>query len=1109
MNEESLFAAALEKDDPAERQAFLNAVCAGQEALRRRLERLLAVNENGTGIFERWPDTQRPEPSLAPGRVFASRFKLREKLGEGGMGEVWVADQLEPVKRRVALKVVRAGFDSERMLSRFEQERQALALFDHPNIAKVLDAGVDEVGRPFFAMELIRGVPITRYCDDARLTLRQRLELFIPICHAVQHAHQKGVIHRDLKPSNILIGLYDGVAMPKVIDFGVAKATGPRLTENTVYTEIGALIGTLEYMSPEQAEMNNVDIDTRADIYALGAVLYELLTGTVPFSRRELQTAAFPEMLRIIREVEPPRPSARLTASEALAAVAVSRQIEAKKLIAFVRGELDWIVLKTLDKDRNRRYETANELALDLRRYLADEPVVACPPSLAYRIRKLVRRHKGPVLAALLVALALVGGMIGTTWSMMRATDAEDAARLEAGQKEAALKAAQQSELDAREQLFQALLNQARAGRFSRQPGQRLDTLAAIAKAARIRPDDRLRDEAIAAMALPDIYTVPAWRGHAPGAAEVAYGRSYGIWARNDDQISVSIRSIPDDREIRRVTSGPLVGKCLHFSPDERFLVAIAQRGRIFKMWRVADGQPLFVDKLHGCRAYAFSSDGKRVAVDQKGFIHCFDIDTEKELKRYPIPDLVQSMAFNADDSRLAVGYLERRHVTVTDTATGNTVVQVPPGSMGGQIVAWHPSRDLLAIGGDDALIHVWNMAVRRRLFTLEGHAQNLLHLTFHPDGDLLASQGWDGQLLLWDINSGHRLMRYTTVSVPEFSRDGRLLGVTWHGDQAYFVEVTPSREYFTLANNAASRTPTGNADISTDGRLLAVGFDGGAGLWDLHSRRQWDKLSDASPFVFLEAAQNGPPWTLFTAGSSGVQRRSITVDPLNKTRLLIGTPLQLSPHSRAHFARSPEGETLLAATKEGAPSLILDPKTGAVRQEIGRHPQGEVFALSSDGHWAASCGWHSDRVRLWKIAKNELVDEWTLGNRTTVFFSPDSRTLIISRGDEFSFRDIQKRDLIHPLPREVSQFPGWVAFSRDGRHMALEMAPGIIHLIDYATMRTLARLEDPHGDRATWQGFTPDGQKLVTASRYANSIHVWDLLAIRQHLKTLNLDWN
>src|SRR5262249_6141737 len=357
MDDESIFAAALGKAPGAQRCAFLDEACGGDHALRRRIERLLAPDRQAGGILERGPDAgptdaQGPDgPPLLPDRVFAGRFKLRQKLGEGGMGEVWVADQAEPVQRRVAIKVVRPGLDSERMLARFEQERQALALMDHPNIAKVLDAGEAE-GRPYFVMELIKGVPITEDCDRARLAPRERSALFVPVCEAVQHAHQKAVVHRDLKPSNILVALYDGRPVPKVIDFGIAKATGPRLTERSIYTEVGVLIGTLEYMAPEQAELNNLDIDTRADVYALGAVLYDLLTGSVPSSRQELQAAGFLEMLRVIREVEPPRPSTKLSKSGTLPSVADVRRTDPQKLVSLLRGELDWIILKCLEKDR-------------------------------------------------------------------------------------------------------------------------------------------------------------------------------------------------------------------------------------------------------------------------------------------------------------------------------------------------------------------------------------------------------------------------------------------------------------------------------------------------------------------------------------------------------------------------------------------------------------------------------------------------------------------------------------------------------------------------------------------------------------------------------------
>jgi eukaryotic-like serine/threonine-protein kinase len=435
VNEQSVFAAALEITDPADRDAFLAETCAGDESLRAHIERLLAFDRQDAGILERGPapmlDARRPA-ALTAGAMFAGRFRLGQKLGEGGMGEVWDAEQTEPVQRRVALKVVRPGFDSGPLLARFEQERQALALMDHPNIARVLDAGVahdspDRPGRPYFVMEFIEGVSITEYCDAARLPTRARLELLVPVCQAVQHAHQKGVIHRDLKPSNILVGLCDGRPVPKVIDFGVAKATGPRLTEADVVTEVGSLIGTVEYMSPEQAELDNLDIDTRTDVYALGAILYELLTGSVPFSRRELRSVALAEVLRKIREDEPPRPSTRLSGSGTLASVAAARHTEPKKLVALMRGELDWIVAKCLEKDRNRRYETVTGLAVDLQRYLNDETVVARPPSTAYRVRKFVRRNRRAVLSVAAVFLAVAGGGITATAGLVQAESARAA----------------------------------------------------------------------------------------------------------------------------------------------------------------------------------------------------------------------------------------------------------------------------------------------------------------------------------------------------------------------------------------------------------------------------------------------------------------------------------------------------------------------------------------------------------------------------------------------------------------------------------------------------------------------------------------------------------
>ncbi len=1122
MNDESLFAAALDRTTPAQRRAFLDEACAGDVQLRARLEQLLAADEQARGILDRTEDAAafigayRPELPLAAEQVFAGRFTLRHKLGEGGMGEVWVADQHEPVRRRVALKVIRPGLGSHILLARFAQERQALALMDHPNIARVHDAGVAG-SRPFFVMEHIEGVPITDYCERARLAPRERLKLFVAVCRAVQHAHHKGIIHRDLKPSNILVGLYDGKPIPKVIDFGVAKATGIGVGGPNVATEVGTLVGTLEYMSPEQADDRSVDVDTRSDVYSLGVVLYELLTGSVPFSSQELRSAPFAEMLRIIREVEPPPPSARLPELETLAGVAPQRRTRPRQR-PLVSGELDWIVMKCLEKDRDRRYETPNALALDVQRYLDDEPVLAGPPSAAYRLRKFLRRHRGRVLAAGLVFLTLLAGIIGTTWGMIRATEAQTLAENEANQKADALQVSRHNENEARNQLFLALWNQARAGRYSRQMGQRLDSLAAVARAARIRPDDRLRDEAIAALALPDVRRVPGWRSAPPGADVLAYGRQYRLYARADAQGTLTIRSIPGNREVRRIASGPILGEYLFFSPDERFLIGLDAEDNL-RLWRVADGQQILREEIRGCRSHAFSPDGRQLAAIRQEWVHHFDLPTGQELKRWRLPARGCSLAFHPDNARLAVGYADSKPVSVYDLATADLITSLPVAKMSSQVVAWHPDGERLAVAGSDPRIQIWNVAAKRKLATLVGHAQQVTTVTFHPDGELVATHGWDGQLLLWHPSSGRLLMRVTSVIAPHFSRDGRWLGVTWDGDRADLLEVTPSREYSTLVSSAGAGQGRYGlyGDISPDSRLLVVGMEKGARLWDLHRGREIAALPAGTPFAFFHGRGNDPDavgpnrprCSLLTSGPDGLLRWPVLCDDPAGQRLRLGRPQQLSPLRRSWFTRRPDGTALVAATEEDGMNQLLDVETGRVLSTLDRHPLGEVRALSADGRWAASSGWHSDRVRLWNARTGERVKEWVLGKRTFVAFTPDSKALIIARGDEFTFHDVKTLQPVRRLSRDVTPFPGWVAFSPDGRLMALEMAPAVLHLKEVATGRTVARLEDPCGDRATWQAFTPDGTRLVVAANYASAIHVWDLRAIRKRLKDMNLDWD
>ncbi|MCL4217703.1 MAG: protein kinase, partial [Candidatus Hydrogenedentes bacterium] len=609
-------------------------------------------------------------------------------------------------------------------------------------------------------------------------------------------------IHRDIKPSNVLVTVNDGVPVPKVIDFGIAKAIAQKLTDKTLFTEFQALVGTPAYMSPEQAEMSSVDIDTRSDIYGLGVLLYELLTGRAPFDGDQLLSAGLDEMRRIIRDENPPRPSSRLGTLGMAEATTLSekRQVSAPELARAVRGDLDWIVMKCLEKDRARRYQTANGIAADIQRHLDHEPILARPPSAMYVLQKLAQRHRGALIAAVAVLVALFVALLTLATSYARV-------RQERNQKDqalrgAALQSARASEQVARERLFVSLQNQAQARRNSHRIGQRLESLGALAEAARIRPAPELRDSAIAAMAIPDIERGPVWQGLNADTKALAYESLHARYARLAQDGTISIRTIPDDRELQRLKSGPGTqpGGTLIFSPDGRFLARLDFGGRSW-VWQWEPGNSVLKNAPADCSALTFSPDSRRVAVGHETWITCFDLSTGEESCRWQTGERTFSMSFHPDGQRLAVGYYDSNAVSIYNADTGAPVTDLPLDANSLTTVAWHPEGHLLATGGSDPRVRIWDVDARRRLSVLEAHVEHVTPASFHWSGNLLLSGSWDGTARLWQISPGRMLMRLPGLGWLGLSREeGRWTGmISPASGQVQLWRIVPSQEYHTF----------------------------------------------------------------------------------------------------------------------------------------------------------------------------------------------------------------------------------------------------------------------------------------------------------------------
>jgi WD40 repeat protein len=730
------------------------------------------------------------------------------------MGTVYRAAQTEPVKRPVALKLIKIGMDSRAVLARFDAERQALALMDHPNIARVYDGGTTAVGQPFFVMELVSGVPITEYCDRHRLSVRARLELFVAVCHAVQHAHQKGIIHRDLKPSNILVAEMDGRPTPKVIDFGVAKATEQRLTDLSLL-ETGAIVGTPAYMSPEQADPSSRDIDTRTDVYALGVILYELLAGSPPIDAKQFRRGAILEMLRMVREIDPPRPSTKVSTSDALPSIAASRGIEPSQLKQLLRGDLDWIVMKALEKDRARRYETANGFAADVLRHLAHEPVLAAPPSRAYRVRKFVRKHRGAVVAVSLVVLALLAGIAGTTWGLIRAVRARAAEAERVTERDAALGKARDAERSAED----------RADKLKYQLGVSDFLLASAAY------DNR--DVVLAAERLGNV--PPAQRG----------------W---------------EWRYLKRLTRGGLFTLYGHsgtvssagFSPDGARIVT-ASNDRTAKVWDARTGAQLLELKGHTGRSAGFSPDGTRivtgggVAENQPGEVTVWDARSGSlllELKGHTNP--VASAAFSPDGTRIVTGSADRT-AKVWDARSGSALLGLK-GHTGTVVsAAFSPDGARIVTASDDRTAKVWDARTGTPLLELKGHPNNWLRsAAFSPDGTRIVTASWDQTAKVWDTRAGTPLLELkghtSEVTRAWFSPDGARI-VTASVDQT--VKVSDARSGTQLLELKGQTDEVSSVGFSPDGdRIVTASGFGPVKVWDARAGTQLLELKGHKGWV-------------------------------------------------------------------------------------------------------------------------------------------------------------------------------------------------------------------------------------------------------------------
>jgi len=1035
-----------------------------QELIRQAREQVEAIS-SGEGTQSIRSDVQlHQRDRLPPERV--GPYKILKSIGEGGMGTVYLAEQTEPIHRKVALKLIKLGMDTEQVIARFDSERQALALMDHPNVAKMFDAGASDQGRPYFVMEYVPGIPITNYCDKHRLTTKERLTLFMQVCQAIQHAHQKGIIHRDIKPSNVLVTVKNDELIPKVIDFGVAKATQQKLTQQTLFTEQGQLVGTPEYMSPEQAEMTALNVDTRTDIYSLGVVLYELLAGELPFERSTLRKAAFGEMQRIIRDEEPPKPSTRLSSlGDEAGTVAKKRHTTRTALEKQLHGDLDWITMKAMEKDRTRRYATASEFADDIQRHLGNEPVYASPPSASYRLRKFVRRNKGPVAAVACVLIALTAGLITAIHFYIRAENAHTETVVE---RDRAV-VAEQQQRTARKEADQASALQTEQRKIAEKLVD--DTRRLLAKQYTDKGMRRVDDG--------DLLQSLVWFTEALKLDQVNPARAKIQRIR----IAAVLRACP---KLTKMSFNDHSEKLVKFSVRRASSVMIGFDAR--RVWQTDLPESVTLPFGLDTRVWptSFSPDGRRIVTAGLDGARVWDATTGEPVTpplghldggNYGLFNKGMLWYGAANDFRVTqISHIDR--INFLPTYSG------PAAAYAG----FSPDGLRVVTAGYNQTARVWDATTGEPVTPPLEHDGTVNYASFSPDGRRVVTASEDGTARVWNADTGEPvtppLKHLSSVYHVEFSPDGRRV-VTASDDRT--AEVWDAATGKPITQPLKHDDAVSYASFSPDGRLVVTASDD-------HTARVWDATTGEPVTPPLKHGDSvwyasfGPDGSrVVTAARDGALRvwSLATGEP-------IGRHLKHSWGAR-HVSFSPD-QKRIATEGYGETARVWDAATGEPVTPPLKHDDSWVYHVefSPDGRRVVTAS-EDHTARVWDATTGELLTPALKHDNTVndASFSPDGRRVVTaSRDSTARVWDATTGEPVTP-PLEHGRSVDFASFSPDGRLVVTASDDSTARVWDATTGEPVAP-PLKHGGSVKYASFSPDGRRVVTAS-YDSTARVWD----------------